>query len=111
MINKPLSKREVKRYITDLQEQNSTLRIENEILKAQVIGLDEAQINTIEAVRIERDRRLKETDYIVMSDSQASAACVTAFQTYRQSLRDLPNQQDFDAADFTWPTKPAYETE
>ena len=52
-------------------------------------------------VRRDRDRRLLETDYLALSDNTLA----TNMKTYRQELRDVPNQSDPD--NITWPTKPA----
>ena len=51
-------------------------------------------------VRLERDRKLAETDYLALSDNTLA----TNMKTYRQDLRDVPTQSDPD--DITWPTKP-----
>ena len=51
-------------------------------------------------VRLERDRKLAETDYLALSDNTLA----TNMKTYRQKLRDVPKQSDPDA--ITWPTKP-----
>ncbi|PLX65997.1 MAG: hypothetical protein C0602_12755 [Denitrovibrio sp.] len=46
-----------------------------------------------EKVRAERDRLLKETDYLMMPDYPI--ADKTALQTYRQALRDITEQTGF----------------
>ena len=51
-------------------------------------------------VRLERDRKLAETDYLALSDNTLT----TNMKTYRQDLRDVPTQSDPD--DITWPIKP-----
>ena len=51
--------------------------------------------------RAERDRLLKETDHYGLSDVTMSAEMTT----YRQALRDVPQQDGFPAS-ITWPTKP-----
>ena len=51
-------------------------------------------------IRIDRNRRLSETDYLALSDQTLS----DDMKTYRQELRDVPSQSDPD--DITWPTKP-----
>ena len=51
-------------------------------------------------VRLERDRKLAETDYLALSDNTLT----TNMKTYRQDLRDVPTQSDPD--NITWPTKP-----
>lgn len=59
-----------------------------------------AQLRT-KAVRNERDRLLKATDFHALSDRTMSAD-MTA---YRQALRDIPAQEGFPD-NVTWPTKP-----
>ena len=56
-------------------------------------------------IRTERDRLLGETDWMTCSDSPTMS---DANKTYRQKLRDLPNDQKDKKtfADITWPTKP-----
>ena len=59
-------------------------------------------------LRIERNKRLAETDWMVLSDT---AEISDAWKTYRQALRDLPstpNPTVTGAAlgNVTWPTKP-----
>jgi len=52
-------------------------------------------------LRIERDRRLAETDWWVLPDCTAT----TEQLAYRQALRDLP-ANTVDPANPVWPTKP-----
>jgi len=55
-----------------------------------------------EQVRLWRNQELSQTDWTQLADSSADK---TAWATYRQSLRDLPN--DFDSADdVVLPVKP-----
>ena len=51
-------------------------------------------------VRLERNRKLAETDYLALSDNTLSSD----METYRQELRDVPTQSDPD--NITWPNKP-----
>ena len=51
-------------------------------------------------VRLERDRKLAESDYLALSDNTLA----TNMKTYRQELRDVPTQSDPDS--ITWPSKP-----
>tara|TARA_B100000927_G_scaffold156205_1_gene125799 strand:- start:557 stop:994 length:438 start_codon:yes stop_codon:yes gene_type:complete len=52
-------------------------------------------------VRIERERKLKDTDWRASSDLTLS----DDWKTYRQALRDVPTQSDpFNIA---WPTEPS----
>ena len=51
-------------------------------------------------IRVDRNRRLAETDYLALSDQTLS----NDMKTHRQALRDVPTQSDPD--NITWPTKP-----
>lgn len=55
-------------------------------------------------LRDKRDRLIKETDYLALSDNTLSAD----MQTYRQALRDITNGLSTvdDVNSVTWPTKP-----
>jgi hypothetical protein len=63
-------------------------------------GLDES----LNAIRIKRDRLIAETDYLALSDQTLS----TEMSTYRQALRDITNGITTveQANNITWPTKP-----
>ena len=61
-------------------------------------------------LRIERDAKLAETDWMGNSD----VTMTDAWKTYRQALRDLPASADpkllngmLDPSSVTWPTKPS----
>ena len=60
----------------------------------------------LENLRLERNRLLKETDWVVLTDSPV--ADKTAWETYRTQLRDITNVlktvEDVNAV--TFPTKP-----
>jgi hypothetical protein len=53
-------------------------------------------------VRASRTEKLKDCDWTQISDSTADKA---AWATYRQALRDVPDQADFPIT-VTWPDKP-----
>jgi hypothetical protein len=53
-------------------------------------------------VRTQRDALLAETDWTQVADAPVDAA---AWATYRQALRDVPQQGGFPE-EVTWPTKP-----
>lgn len=55
-----------------------------------------------EKIRAERNKRLSESDWTQLADSTADK---TAWATYRQALRDIPNQSDFPES-VVWPQKP-----
>ena len=56
----------------------------------------------LQLLREERNRRLAETDYLALSDATLSED----MRTYRQALRDLPDNTS-DPANPTWPVKPS----
>lgn len=56
----------------------------------------------LQDLREERNRRLAETDYLALSDATLSEE----MRTYRQALRDLPDNTS-DPANPTWPVKPS----
>jgi len=53
-------------------------------------------------VRTKRDRLLDESDWTQIPDAPVDQ---TAWATYRQELRDIPEQKGFPR-DVTWPTEP-----
>ena len=55
-------------------------------------------------IRSERDRRIVETDWTQLPD--VPEATRTMWQTYRQALRDIP-QNYTNMIDVVWPTKPS----
>ncbi len=64
-------------------------------------------VPTAEDVRQQRDRLLAESDWTQLPDAQAalSDSQKQAWATYRQALRDVPQQSGFPA-DVQWPVKP-----
>ena len=56
-------------------------------------------------VRIERNIRLQESDWVAARASETGVAVSDDWKTYRQALRDVPTQSDPD--NITWPTKPS----
>ena len=83
---------------------------EIEGVQSHFIGDDDAKDARLLAeewtrIRNERTRLLAETDWMAMSDNTVSAA----WKTYRQELRDLPDDQSSKTsfADIVWPSKPS----
>ena len=64
---------------------------------------DAAPARAWEAIRIKRNAKLAESDYMSYSDSPTMSS---AWKTYRQALRDLPASES-DPDDITWPTEPS----
>ena len=56
-------------------------------------------------LRAERNRRLAATDWTQMNDSPLSQANRTAWSSYRQELRDLPDEVT-DPTQVEWPLDP-----
>tara|TARA_A100000172_G_scaffold77625_2_gene62260 strand:- start:1432 stop:1923 length:492 start_codon:yes stop_codon:yes gene_type:complete len=74
----------------------TTTKAEHEAAYQARLDADKA-----ESVRSERDQKLKDTDWMGMSDVTMSAD----WATYRQALRDVPAQSGFPNS-ITWPTEP-----
>ncbi len=60
-----------------------------------------------EAVRIQRNQLLAETDYTDLPNTPITTQSRTNFITYRQQLRDITNTQT-DPYNIIWPTIPQY---
>lgn len=58
-----------------------------------------------EAIRAERDARLKKTDLIIIRYAEAGEPVPDKWKTYRQALRDIPQQANFPD-DVIWPEQP-----
>ena len=78
-------------------------------IDAEVTRLNNAE--PMRLLRLERNARLAETDYMALSDTTIT----DAWKTYRQQLRDLPasadpkldTQGNLDLSSVTFPTKPS----
>ena len=60
---------------------------------------------TADEIRARRDRLLAATDWAVLPDSPLDAQSLEAVKTYRQALRDVPQQEHFPDS-ITWPQIP-----
>ena len=60
---------------------------------------------TADEIRARRDRLWAATDWAVLQDSPLDAQSLEAVKTYRQALRDVPQQEHFPGA-ITWPRMP-----
>lgn len=56
-------------------------------------------------VRAKRDALIAETDYLMMSDYPISDEDKALVETYRQALRDIPEQEGFPS-EVQWPVAP-----
>ena len=71
------------------------------------ICLTDAEYDTVLAAsaRQKRDRLIAATDYLVTPDYPISDGRLAKVKTYRQALRDIPEQAGFPR-DIVWPKKP-----
>ena len=71
------------------------------------IVLTDAEYDTVLAAsaRQKRDRLIAATDYLVTPDYPIESDRLAAVKTYRQALRDVPEQSGFPRT-ITWPEKP-----
>ena len=83
------------------------------ILEGQVSSIVEAHDGSAaltqvqwEFARTKRNRLLQESDWTCVTDSQLSEADQASWQTYRQALRDVP-QNENDPETITWPDAPS----
>lgn len=74
----------------EIAEFNANLPTEAELLARKWVN-----------IRLQRDAKLRVTDWRASSDLTLS----DAWKTYRQALRDVPTQSDPD--NITWPTEPS----
>lgn len=59
-----------------------------------------------ENARLERDRKITETDYYMMPDYPSDPKDLEEVKTYRQALRDITKQSGFPK-EVTWPEPPS----
>ena len=66
------------------------------------------QAHAARAARADRNRRLRESDWTQLADTVLDAEAMVLWQSYRQALRDVPQQAGFpDGVD--WPLPPEME--
>ena len=75
----------------------TTTKAEHEAAYQARLDADKAK-----SIRSERDQKLKDTDWMGMSD----VTMPDDWATYRQALRDVPAQSGFPNT-ITWPTEPS----
>lgn len=61
---------------------------------------------TAEEARAERNKLLADTDWTQVLDAPIDSATREAYRTYRQALRDIPEQEGFPET-ITWPELPS----
>ena len=73
-----------------------------EIAAQEAYERDVLPVEQMAALRAKRNQLLAETDYLALSDATLSED----MRTYRQALRDLPDNTS-NPANPTWPVKPS----
>lgn len=68
--------------------------------------VDDAELNEQLAnkARTKRNELLKDTDWVMFTDSPLNAEQMLKYKEYRQALRDVPQQKGFPKK-INWPTK------
>ena len=90
------------------QDSSQTKPTETEV-NSKISDLDNAE--PMRLLRLERDKRIANTDWRASSD----LTLADAWKTYRQALRDLPasatpkldSYYELDLTSVTWPTEPS----
>ena len=91
-------------------EVNPVLLNEKYIQTWQIVTLSDSEKQQIhsektEEYRKQRNELLKETDWTQMRDTPLTEEKISLYASYRQSLRDVPQQLTFPYS-VTWPQKP-----
>ena len=93
----------MKEKIVNIQTGEISYQEESDEQKAMYAEWAELRkVQVAEALRYERNLKLAETDWMLLSDTTEMS---DAWKTYRQQLRDLPANTS-DAKNPTYPTKP-----
>jgi len=96
-------------YFQATQEGNIPLTEEEqqEFIQKQATLRALAEEERIADTRLERNRRLSETDWTQMNDSPLTDEDKTSWATYRTALRDLTTHENWpNLNEEDWPTKP-----
>ena len=72
---------------------------------AQLQIMQSVPLDPMQGIRAERNRLLYLCDWTQAPDAVLSSNAKTAWTTYRQALRDLPQQAGFPF-NIVWPTPP-----
>ena len=96
----------------DWKDESQTKPTETE-LNNKLSELNNAE--PLRLLRVERDKRLTESDWVVTKATETGGTVSDDWKTYRQALRDLPASAtpkldsfyELDLTSVTWPTKPS----
>jgi len=79
--------------------------ISREVIVTTEVDEEAKATHEAKSIRAERDRRLAASDWTQLADCPLSAGGKSAWTAYRQTLRDLPQQDGFPGR-VTWPDVP-----
>lgn len=96
----------------DWKDESQTKPTETEV-NNKLSELNNAE--PLRLLRVERDKRLTESDWVVTKATETGGTVSDDWKTYRQALRDLPASAtpkldsfyELDLTSVTWPTKPS----
>lgn len=78
------------------------------VRRFQIVAVPAPTLDELESqVRAERDMKIAETDYYMMSDYPSNPKNIEELKVYRQALRDVPKQEGFPR-DVRWPDVPKF---
>lgn len=90
-----------KAYIEEIEPQDGVRRF-------QIVAVPAPTLDELESqVRAERNMKIAETDYYMMSDYPSNPQNLEELKVYRQALRDVPKQEGFPR-DVRWPDVPKF---
>ena len=95
------------RWVHTTPESPDNVGDESSGIGSIAIVLTDAEYDTVLAAsaRQKRDRIIAATDYLVTPDYPIEPDRLAKVKTYRQALRDIPEQSGFPRT-ITWPEKP-----
>lgn len=95
------------RWVHTTPESPDNVGDESSGIRSIAIVLTDAEYDTVLAAsaRQKRDRLIATTDYLVTPDYPIESDRLAKVKTYRQALRDIPEQEGFPRT-ITWPEKP-----
>ena len=64
------------------------------------------QYSSLDEVRFDRNQRLAYCDWTVLPDHQLTSEQEAVWRTYRQQLREIPNDSSIDLNNVIWPEGP-----
>ena len=98
----PLPSEDRKLYI--ISELNYTIDEQSKTVVGSRTVTPRSNTEAWAAIRLERNKKLFQTDWTQLTDSPLSSKEKSDFQIYRQVLRDLTTQSD--PFNIVWPTEP-----